>query len=169
VTTQPPNRQLPDPPFPPPRGKSQSANYVLEVGFTAGPIPPPEILRGYEEASAGAANRIITMAEDQGRHRREMEKLALEMHREAIKAQFTEARFGQCFAFTVSAISLVLGAVVVIEGHTVPGSLFGLMGLGGIVSSFIRGRSSEEKHVTPSTVEGEHKPKQPTKKEPRRR
>jgi len=35
-----------------------------------GPLPPLEILLGYEAACPGAADRLIKMAEDQGEHRR---------------------------------------------------------------------------------------------------
>lgn len=38
-----------------------------------GPLPPPEILQQYNEILPGAANRIITMAEEQSSHRRILE------------------------------------------------------------------------------------------------
>lgn len=44
----------------------------------AGPLPPPNILQAYEQVEAGLADRIVAMAEDQGRHRRELEWKALE-------------------------------------------------------------------------------------------
>jgi len=35
------------------------------VALTTGPIPPPEQLRAYEQIVPGAANRILTMAEQE--------------------------------------------------------------------------------------------------------
>lgn len=39
-----------------------------------GPLPPPEQLAKYDEAVPGLAERIVTMAEDEGRHRRDLEQ-----------------------------------------------------------------------------------------------
>ena len=35
----------------------------------AGPIPPPPIMKRYEEILPGSANRILKMAENQSEHR----------------------------------------------------------------------------------------------------
>ena len=39
-----------------------------------GPLPPPEVLKRYEEVIPGAANRILEMAENQSKHRMQLEK-----------------------------------------------------------------------------------------------
>lgn len=44
----------------------------------SGPLPPPEILRRFDEVVPGAAERIIKMAEEQSGHRRELEKKVIE-------------------------------------------------------------------------------------------
>ena len=46
----------------------------IRGAFFGGPIPPPDILAGYDQVVPGAADRIITMAETQSRHRQEIEK-----------------------------------------------------------------------------------------------
>ena len=40
----------------------------------AGPLPPPEILAGYEEVLPGAAQRIFALTEGQAKHRQELER-----------------------------------------------------------------------------------------------
>jgi len=51
---------------------------VTEVSQSfSGPLPPPEILRKFDEVVPGAAERIIKMAEDQSIHRKELEKNSL--------------------------------------------------------------------------------------------
>jgi Predicted membrane protein (DUF2335) len=40
----------------------------------AGPLPPPALLAEYEQALPGLAERIVAMAENEGNHRRAMEK-----------------------------------------------------------------------------------------------
>ena len=45
-----------------------------------GPIPPPEILAGYEKALPGGADRILAMAATQQKHRHGMESKVLDSH-----------------------------------------------------------------------------------------
>ena len=47
---------------------------VIQSEFS-GPIPPPNIIKGYEDILPGAAERIISMAERQSAHRQEMERV----------------------------------------------------------------------------------------------
>ncbi len=42
---------------------------LIQQRFFSGPIPPPEMLIQYNQASPGAADRIITMAEKEQQHR----------------------------------------------------------------------------------------------------
>jgi len=41
--------------------------------FFAGPLPPPRILKGYEEVLSGSADRIFRMAENEQSHRHALE------------------------------------------------------------------------------------------------
>lgn len=45
---------------------------AMEERFS-GPIPHPRILKGYEEILPGSADRILTMAENQSKHRQAIE------------------------------------------------------------------------------------------------
>ena len=138
-----PNPQNPKRPGQRPQGNPPGSEYTLQFGAFAGPLPPPEILQGYEQACPGAANRIIEMAESQGGHRRQMEKAAMEAQVEGMHRQFDEARLGQIFAFCVSGLFLISGTIAVAFGHPIPGSIFGTMGLSGIVGTFIQGRQGK--------------------------
>ena len=62
-----------------PNNQNNSKNMrVTEVSQSfSGPLPPPEILRKFDEVVPGAAERIIKMAEDQSIHRKELEKNSL--------------------------------------------------------------------------------------------
>lgn len=46
--------------------------------FFSGPLPPPEVLIGYNEAFQGAAERIVAMAESQLKHRQGLETKVVE-------------------------------------------------------------------------------------------
>ena len=109
----------------------------------SGPLPPPQVLQGYESACPGSAHRIIELAEAQSAHRRRMEEKEVDAQIDGMRSQFFEARRGQVFAFCVSVVFLLCGTVVVIWGHSWAGSLFGLMGVSGIVGSFIKGRAAK--------------------------
>lgn len=47
---------------------------VRAIEQHSGPIPHPDIIKQYEEILPGAADRIISMAENQSSHRQAMEK-----------------------------------------------------------------------------------------------
>jgi uncharacterized membrane protein len=51
-----------------------------------GPLPPPSILKGYEDIVPGAAAKIISWVETEGKHRRKMEIDELE-HRHKLEAE----------------------------------------------------------------------------------
>nr|DAR22085.1 MAG TPA: putative membrane protein [Caudoviricetes sp.] len=57
--------------------KSVVAEIMVQQHFS-GPIPPPEILSGYEQIHPGFADRIISMAEKQSAHRQGLEKIRVE-------------------------------------------------------------------------------------------
>ncbi|MGO9892663.1 MAG: DUF2335 domain-containing protein [Bryobacteraceae bacterium] len=54
------SEQIGRPPTPPPPPLGKQPGYAaIAVESFAGPIPPPQILQGYETACPGAAHRII--------------------------------------------------------------------------------------------------------------
>ncbi|WP_419942858.1 DUF2335 domain-containing protein [Candidatus Palauibacter sp.] len=50
------------------------------------PLPPPQLLREFNEAVPGAADIIISEFQEQGQHRRDMERQTTEAHVFAVKA-----------------------------------------------------------------------------------
>jgi uncharacterized membrane protein len=56
------------------QGLSRKLKGDLIGVFYRGPLPPPEMLRGYDEIVPGAAERILTQFERQSEHRREIER-----------------------------------------------------------------------------------------------
>lgn len=108
-----------------------------------GPIPPPQILEGYERVCPGAASRIIEMAEQQGSNRRLIEQSLAASSQEEMRLGFREARTGQFCAVIVALAFIVAGAYVAITGHPWPGALLGGGGVGlqALVATFVRGRN----------------------------
>jgi len=130
------------PPLPP--GRRIASSTTVEVAFS-GPLPPPEILRAYDDAVPGCAARIIAMAEQQGQHRRDMEqKLAL-AGVEEMRLKFREARFGQKCAPLLASLFVLAGTYIALHGHPTAGTAVavtgGGVGIPPIITAFMRGKS----------------------------
>jgi uncharacterized membrane protein len=80
----------------------------------AGPLPHPTILAEYDKILHGAANRIITMAENQQGHRHHLEKTVIEGNVRAAKR-------GQIFAFVLGTLGIVIGGSLIALGKDIQG------------------------------------------------
>lgn len=111
----------------------------------SGPIPPPSIIKDYEEILPGAADRIISMAERQATHRQEME-------RRMIEAEARDSFLGILFAFFLGG-GCIIAAIIMVSlvpqnGGAIAGALLGVTGVGSITSSFIRSvRGGQRKDI----------------------
>ena len=129
------------PPSPqPPEGTRASFFQQRQFQFV-GPLPPPGMLEQYDKICPGAATRIIDAAYEEGVHRHAVENKALDANIEAMRRQFAEARVGQVFALIIAIAFVIVGGYVSIRGQPVSGTILGGVGLGGIVTAFIVGRS----------------------------
>jgi|LGVF01.1.fsa_nt_gb uncharacterized membrane protein len=113
----------------------------------SGPIPPPNILAGYEEIHPGFADRIIKMAETETAHRHEMEERALEAEIESRNQEEKEISLGQVFAFILGLVTIISGSITAIKGAQVAGGFIGTGGVIGLVSVFIYGRKGKPSPV----------------------
>lgn len=117
--------------------KKQVKQVVAEVTQSefSGPIPPPSIIKGYEEVLPGAADRIITMAEIQSKHRQDME-------RKMIHAELRDSLLGILFAFVLGVGCIVAAIIIVIcvpeNAGAIAGALVGVTGIGSIIATFIK-------------------------------
>jgi uncharacterized membrane protein len=105
-----------------------------------GPLPAPEILRAYNEIEPGFASRVITMAEDQSKVRREVTLLGATAQVERMRRDYMEGRIGQVCAVLVVAMTTFGAVYAGIHGAQITGSFLGVGGLGTIVATFISGR-----------------------------
>ena len=101
----------------------------------SGPIPPPEILKQYNEVDAGAAGRIIAMAEQEARHRRSMEQ-------SIISHEYKEAGTGQKFALFIGSLAIIAGSTISVMGAQWAGIVIGGGGVVSLVSIFVYGRKN---------------------------
>lgn len=107
---------------------------VIEQKFS-GPIPPPNIIAGYESVVAGSADRIIRMAEQQSLHRQNIELMET-------KAEIRDSLLGVIFAFILGTGCLVACVITVTlvpaAAGAVSGAVLGITGIGSIVAAFLK-------------------------------
>ena len=98
----------------------------------AGPIPPPSMMKQYEETLLGSADRILKMAENQSEHRQWIEKKKLSFSNR-------EVHIGQILGFLLGAIAIVWGGYTALNGAPIPGGFIGTTGVVGLVAVFVIG------------------------------
>lgn len=84
-----------------------SSGLILEATVSAGPLPSPEVIAGYERVLTGSADRIIRMAEKEQDHRHQLQ----------IEAQRLTSRvifIGQFSAFILG-ISGIAGGIYLVN------------------------------------------------------
>lgn len=100
----------------------------------SGPIPPPNIIEGYEKVLPGSADRILKMAEEQSEHRQEMEKIA-------VNAESRDSLLGIVCALILALACLITAAIIVFMVPTAAGATFaavlGAGGIGSIIGVFL--------------------------------
>lgn len=116
---------------PSPEGPADRQNPPVAAAAFQGPIPPPSILRGYDEIIPDGAERIMTMAEDEQDHRHDLEKRQVGLFER-----------GQWFAFILGLVTIGCGTYLLATGHDVTGFGTLLIGLGSIVSSLLFGNQT---------------------------
>ena len=91
---------------------------VIEAASFSGPLPPPSMFRSYEEILPGAAERILTIVEQEQRHR-----MGWEEH--ALKASTYETRRAQWMGTTLAAICIAASVFLAIYGQPAVASIVG--------------------------------------------
>lgn len=118
------------------RAKMQIA--VAEYREHSGPIPDPMTLKGYNDVCPGAANRIIVMAENQAKHRQEMEKTV-------VNSRSSDSKMGILCGFILALATIASGTYTISAGYVWSGAILGSAGPVGLVSAFIYGTRSNRK------------------------
>jgi uncharacterized membrane protein len=109
----------------------------------SGPLPPPEVLKRFDDIVPGAAERIIKMAEAQSEHRKDLEK-------KVIESDISRSKWGQILGFIISIVGLISATIVSIYGNQIAGGLIGIGTLASLVGVFmygskVRAKEREEK------------------------
>jgi uncharacterized membrane protein len=102
----------------------------------SGPMPHPKHLREYEDILPGAAERILSMAEQNIAHMKKMDEDSLE-------AEVDDRKRGMRYGAGLFGLLIVLAfaSLFVTDSEIVPGMFLGAVTIGGI-TAFIKGRSN---------------------------
>lgn len=117
-----------------------SQHYVSSTSVFQGPLPPPEILAGYERALPGAADRIVTMAEKNQAHRHALEA-------KVIPAGIASERIAQVLAFVLYLATIGSGTYLVGTGRDVAGITEMLASTAVFAAIYIKGQIEKKREL----------------------
>ncbi len=123
---------------------------IIQTLSFSGPIPPPAVLREYNEILPGAAERILRSAEIQSTHRQELEKII-------VTGDDKRATRGQIFAGCISLVILSFSFILILFDKVLVGSIFGGGTILTLIGFFIYGKRSEGKEKNQKETELEEK------------
>ena len=106
----------------------------------SGPIPPPETLEGYERLLPGAAERILTMAEQNAATIRDINTKQAAAEESTERNRHDEIRRGQLFGLTTVLTMGALAALALVLGHPVVAGTICSTTIIGVAAVFVTGR-----------------------------
>ena len=134
------------------RGQLLSFTAAFATGW-AGPYPPPDILRGYEDVLPGSANRIISMAERQQAHRHDLEKAAVD-------GGSKRAWWGLWLGFAISVVVMTLGTITILLGQPAAGGTVMGVDVVALAGVFVYGQRQQIKERIEKDVQTQRPPGQ---------
>lgn len=108
------------------------------ITWRSGPIPSHEEFAGYEAVLPGAADRILSMGEQQTKHR-------INLENKVINHDIIKSYAGLFFGLIVCLGGFYTSYKIVELGHSVAGTLFGAAPLAGLVAVFVKATSIRQK------------------------
>jgi uncharacterized membrane protein len=111
---------------------------LIQTEAHSGPLPHPQILHGYNQIVPGAAERILSLAENQQAHRHRLESQAMQI-------ESRNSLLGIISAFVLSVVTVLTGGFVAYSGAQWPGVVLGSSGLASVVGVFIYGTQQRRK------------------------
>ncbi len=118
--------------------KETESTFIAVGGQYSGPIPPPAHLEKYESILPGAADRIISMAESQAKHRQEIEN-------KVISSDVKNSTLGLWFGFLIGLAGVITGFYLIYTGKVIEGSLYGGGTIVSLAGIFIYGSRQRKK------------------------
>lgn len=111
--------------------KKEIVRTVRGVAYS-GPLPTPQDFGKYDEILPGAAERILTLAENQSKHRQKLEV-------KIVKSNITNEKLGLIFGLIVALSMFSAVVLCAYLKQPIPATIIGTGGIVGLVTAFIKG------------------------------
>jgi uncharacterized membrane protein len=123
--------------YPELKSTSKARNLVRlvsqQVSIKSGPYPSPEDYEHYHDIDPTLTDLMKKMVVEEQKHQHKMDELFLEK-------DFSLRLRGQWFAFAIYFLVVGLGAFTIYRGFEWGGTVITALGLGGIISQFLKKR-----------------------------
>ena len=117
-------------------GTNRSATMSVRAEMWEGPLPSPEALGRYNQVAPGLAEKIVTMAQDQQRHRFGLEN-------RTVNGQLSQSARGQYFALFLGLVAIGASTYLGLTDHPVVASVIAGPTILGFAATFIAGKIQE--------------------------
>lgn len=108
--------------------------------ITSSPVPPAELLHGYNSAFPDGANRLFSLVENQSAHRQRIED-------KVVSEQLAQSKRGQIFALICALFFGSLATYLAVTGsEKLAGTIFGVL-ITSLVGAFIWGQKSQTRSL----------------------
>lgn len=125
--------------------KTDHVGRVVQVARQfSGPLPSPEMLQGYENTHPGLADRIVAMAENEQKHRHQLEA-------KSVESVISKEKRGQQYALFITCLIIPVSGVLVYLGHPIWAAIYGGVTLASLVGLFL-GSQRHSKHKNSKTM-----------------
>ncbi len=127
----------------PQRGSAEAIKITRELrelslsSQFSGPLPPPSLLKAYNDVVPGLAERIVAQAESQTQHRMQLEKTVVE-------SDITRANWGLGLGFIVATAFLGGGIYLILNGHEASGTTIAISSTVALAYIFVYGSNSRK-------------------------
>jgi uncharacterized membrane protein len=117
---------------------------IRQVAYSfQGPLPPPDMMKGYEGVLTGLANRIAKRAEDEQAFRHEIGREEALAVRRSQWMDLTKTIIGQAFGFVIAMSAIGGGIYLSANGKDSAGLSAIIAGLVALVAVFITGKAAD--------------------------
>jgi uncharacterized membrane protein len=113
----------------------------------SGPLPLAAELEAYEKVVPGSAERIVTWAEEEGKHRRALEQMI-------VRSGAKNSSRGAIFAFVIAVLVIATGAAIILTGQAVYGFVLVIAALTSLIGVFAIGRRSAARQLARTEDDG---------------
>lgn len=121
---------------------------ILEISVKKkvflGPLPPPSLVKEYEEIKPGSFERIIKMTETNAAHRMEIDRHEMQMEKLLVPESIKIRKSGQNKAFYISFIGIIAVSFCAYLGESTVASILAGTTLVSLVPNFILGRKKKK-------------------------